>query len=103
MTKLMLGMIFICSTIIVTSCGNQGREVVPEDVMEIYDSVEGGVVIGRSTTPVPVVGYVYPDKTRYVLQVCHLGRLGYVRDGIRELRAAESPRSSCPDTAKRGN
>lgn len=98
--KLIPGIFFICSVFTVTSCEHKGREVVPEGVIEVYDSAEGGAVIGTSTTPVPVVGYVYPDKTRYVLKVCHLGHIGYVRDGIRELRVTVNRSSSCPETAR---
>lgn len=98
--KFILGIFFICSVFTATSCEHKGREVVPEGVIEVYDSAEGGAVIGTSTTPVPVVGYVYPDKTRYVLKVCHLGHVGYVRDGIRELRATVNRRPSCPETAR---
>lgn len=91
---------FICSVLIITSCDYEGMEVVPEGVIEVYDSAEGGGVIGTSTTPIPVVGYVYPDKTRYVLKVCYLGHIGYVRDGIRELRSTVGRSSSCPETAR---
>lgn len=91
---------FICSVFTITSCDYEGMEVVPEGVIEVYASAEDGGVIGTSTTPIPVVGYVYPDKTRYVLKVCHLGHIGYVRDGIRELRSTVGRSSSCPETAR---
>lgn len=34
--------IFICSVFTITSCDRKGREVVPEGVIEVYDSAEGG-------------------------------------------------------------
>lgn len=98
--KFIPGIFLICSVLTITSCEHKGREVVPEGVIEVYDSAEGGGVIGASTTPIPVVGYVYPDKTRYVLKVCYLGHIGYVRDGIRELRPTVGRSSSCPETAR---
>ena len=33
--------IFICSVFTITSCDRKGREVVPEGVIEVYDSAEG--------------------------------------------------------------
>ena len=98
--KFIPGIFLICSVLTITSCEQKGTEVVPEGVIEVYDSAEGGGVIGTSTTPIPVVGYVYPDKTRYVLKVCYLGHIGYVRDGIRELRSTVGRSSSCPETAR---
>ena len=81
--KFIPGIFLICSVLTITSCEHKGREVVPEGVIEVYDSAEGGGVIGTSTTPIPVVGYVYPDKTRYVLKVCYLCLL-YTSDAADE-------------------
>lgn len=40
--KLIPCIFFIFSVFTVTSCEHKGREVVPEGVIEVYDSAEGG-------------------------------------------------------------
>ena len=42
MMKLIPCIFFIFSVFTVTSCEHKGREVVPEGVIEVYDSAEGG-------------------------------------------------------------
>lgn len=81
-------LISIMALILLIGCARHSEELVPNGVVHVYDSPVGGRLVGTADGPMDIVGYDYPDKTRYVVKVCFKGVVGYVRDGSKSIRRA---------------
>lgn len=80
--------------ILLIGCARHSEELVPNGVVHVYDSPAGGRLLGAADGPMDIVGYDYPDKTRYVVKVCFKGGVGYVRDGSKSIRRVGAKRIS---------
>lgn len=89
---MIMGMTMV--VVLVMGCARPSEELVPSGTVYVYYNSEGGELLGVADGPMAIVGYVYPDKTNYVVKVCFRGRVGYVRDGPKSIRRVGSNRRS---------
>lgn len=61
--------------------------LVPVGEVKVYSDSEGRHFIGTSAQPLEVIGFRYPDKTDYVVEVRFNGADGFVKSGAFQLKS----------------